>query len=82
MQNLGNDLRFTISVQVGVVVIVVMFRGIVVSSIIASSQMGRACSFVVTRGEAKAVVTTIAWAKFYWVSRRHLAEHAIVLVPL
>ena len=76
MQNLGNNLRFTISIQVTIVeVIVVVFRGIVVVSIIASSWMERARTFVVAGCIAAAVMAHVTGTKLYRVARAGLTEH-------
>ena len=81
MQNLGNNLRFTISVQVTVVAfIIVVFGGKVISSIVASSWMGRARTFVVAGCAAATVAARVTGTKFYRVARAGLTEHAALAV--
>ena len=81
MQNLGNNLRFTISVQVTIVAfIVVVLGGKVISSIVASSWMGRACTLIVARCAAATVAARVTGTKLYRVARAGLTEHAALTV--
>jgi len=81
MQNLGNNLRFTISVQVTIVAfIIVVFGGKVISSIVASSWMGRACTLVMAGCAVATIAAGVTGAKLYRVARAGLTEHAALAV--
>ena len=75
------NLRFTISVQVMIIAfVIVVFGGKVISSIVASSWMGRARTFVMAGCAAVAVAARVTGAELYWVARTGLTEHAALAV--
>ena len=81
MQNLGNNLRFTISIQITIVeFIIVVFGGIVVASIVTSSWMLWACALVVAGHVTATITACVAGTKFYRVARAGLTEQAVLSV--
>jgi len=81
MQNLGNNLRFTISVQITIVAdIVIVLGGIVVSSVVAISRVGWASSLIVAGGRPTAVGAVPAGAELYWVPGTCAAKRTALVV--
>ena len=81
MQNLGNNLRFTISVQVTIVkFIIVVFGGKIIRPVVAVSRVNQTSFLVVAGGRAATVAALIARAELYWVPGVCAAKHTALAV--